>query len=1057
MIQQNESGLNPTQYAALLAAFEDPSVSVVLQQYSLSLTEQSAGGSGTTSSSSFDAIVCNDVVIRGWATGSGIVIETLTSEDAGDQTWSAQTLTASGIDIGAGVSFAVSGDTVRVFYYSGGWVRYFASTDKGVAWGTSVAVVQRGSIHKLAATALTRVHYIAKTAKNNYRFHVANYSASWSESNSQIYWPFEMTSFDAAPAPQADDGAASSPDILAFTTDFPPMVKISVENTEMVRNFERVRGIAIIRYQNGRWSEHRQFDVVDNLYASAERLQVRLAVNGDWLLMSYHRVDGIPNHIHEATAISRSKTGIHWEQPYLLSPSLVEPVMLVKRGDHAYLLNVIDTYRSPSVGYTDDPTVTQDLTDRVTSIAARMGDIQEVQITSANPTQALDATTPFGSDVSLQAVIEIGYVVDGETLRIQTGLIDIDALTGTQRFPTDHSVLVGRDLLARLLTVNADQVQEWNSQQVSGDNWKGTDETKYSGLHHTAPSEGRWETENLTLLLAASKHPGVAFHTGIQGAWNGECRAQLSTSVTDSDDYAGLCFRAYNKENMLYVIYNADDDLIKLVQRLENTDTTLETYGPMGWNRNSFYSISIRYRYGKVLVYTSDNTIDFTLRINYELAGVEAGAWDWGDFALQEGAQGYLGYGYSDTSQEWPDLPGSIPWPVPVYTPSEVDEWPDEMFLGTWEMGVYRTEDFTGPDGAQPTWEVYNAGLPQTMVLGNIHYQVRQLLLDPYDQTGRQYVLMGTENVGGAIYRRTPEGSPTTWEEVLNNNDGDTLTGLIGGNTQWIAVNPTRDGHLYALFGSDGIAHGELYMLKSTDYGETWAKGGEMWNDTFLYEFGTMVARGDTIYCSLNAGSGGSRGRLVISTDGGASFTDSPPTNMGVSQWTPQIGMSPLNAAKVYSNNFDPLHDYDIISWTSPAAVVVHQDSLNIGPMRTDAMWFSAVTEALQRVLMDNKIYATLNAWTGVKDSTPTPITTANIGAMRAPVEDNENMIVLGRTELVVELSPQHVMVMLGETNTSPVDKSGIDPENKLTTVSVPYTGDGICFEGLKPVTEDSV
>jgi len=246
-------------------------------------------------------------------------------------------------------------------------------------------------------------------------------------------------------------------------------------------------------------------------------------------------------------------------------------------------------------------------------------------------------------------------------------------------------------------------------------------------------------------------------------------------------------------------------------------------------------------------------------------------------------------------------------------------------------------------------------------------------------------------------------------------------------------------------------------MLKSTDYGETWAKGGEMWNDTFLYEFGTMVARGDTIYCSLNAGSGGSRGRLVISTDGGASFTDSPPTNMGISQWTPQIGVSPLNTAKVYSNNFDPLHDYDIISWTSPAAVVVHQDSLNIGPMRTDAMWFSAVTEALQRVLMNNKIYATLNAWTGVKDSTPTPITTANIGAMRAPVEDNENMIVLGRTELVVELSPQHVMVMLGETNTSPVDKSGIDPENKLTTVSIPYTGDGVCFEGLQPVGVDSV
>jgi hypothetical protein len=57
----------------------------------------------------------------------------------------------------------------------------------------------------------------------------------------------------------------------------------------------------------------------------------------------------------------------------------------------------------------------------------------------------------------------------------------------------------------------------------------------------------------------------------------------------------------------------------------------------------------------------------------------------------------------------------------------------------------------------------------------------------------------------------------------------------------------------------------------------------------------------------------------------------------------------------------------------------------------------------------------------------------------------------LGRTS-VSESYPEHILVMNDESETSPIGKSGIDPENDLTTVSIPYTGGGICYEGIQPV-----
>lgn len=1055
MITLSDSGLTSDQYNALKEAYGDPAVNVMLEQYSLSLTSQ-AGGGGGAAYTNFDAIVVNDVIVRVWATANTINVETLASEDSGDQAWSSQALTATNIDTDVNLTLAESSDTVRVFWWDGTNLRYFESTDKGSSWGTSQAVGAVASVHLIAATSLTDLHYITATAKTNYRFHLYSYNGSWASTSSSIYWPFVPGSFDAIRANRVDDGSASSADILAFTTDFPPMVKLSVKNTDITRDYERVRGIAVIRQQNGRWSNHISMDVVDNLYEASEREHVRLSGYDDLLFLTYYRTDGDSVYSHGSVAISRSVTGMHWEQPYVLGALVEAPAMLLKRGAHAYIINSDDTYRSPSVGYTGDSRVTQDVTDRLLQLSARMGDIQEIQLALSNPEGALDNTSPFGDDVSLQAVIREGYVVDGTSITVQTAIVDVDDISQSLQMPTNHRVIAGRDMLARLLTIMADQVQEWESQQVSGDNFTGADDTKYSGMHHTAPMMGHWETDETKLKLSSNKTPGVALHTGVSNVWSGAVRSKIRTSATESADYAGIVFRAYDKSNLWYVIYESDSDKISIVERRNNVDSTKMITSTMGWSSDTWYALMAAFRYNQVRVYSSTDFVTFLLQMTYEAEGVSVPGAAWGDLPTMQGSMGYIGFGYSEEGTGgWPPLPAPIPWPSdPVYVPSQPDEWPTEMYVGTWEMGVYHTEDFTGTDEPldQPTWTAVNAGLTANNDFPYTRYLMRQVILDPFDPSGCQYCQQRTSDTSyneyGPVFRREPPGN---WTEILDYTIIDSLCGTTFGQVFWITTNLSTDvtytDYIYALVGDEGEFE-SLYILRSVDRGDNWTKIADVLDGHgyTVYWGGVLVVHGTTMYASFSRTSSP---RIMRSTDGGATWGDSG--LFGASAWIPWLASSPLNSAYVYTRSRAPIGVYDLYDWTASGVAGPSPLQNDIGHMLTDAIWFSRNLESFQRVVKDNKIYVTTNRWHTVVDSSPSTLDEPNVEIISAPIEDDEDKIILGRTA-ASEPVPEHIFVIDGDTETELIPKSGVDPENDLSTVSIRYTGDGLCYTGLQPV-----
>jgi len=606
-----------------------------------------------------------------------------------------------------------------VFWYDGSNIKCFDTTDGGLTWGAAQQIGAVANVTFLAATS-QGVHYTTTTSKGNTRFHLYHGNGGWSSTSSDIYWPYTPTSLDAVSGRQADDGAHWESDIIAFTTFFPPMIGLKVRGTEVYNTLTEVQGIAIMRYQNGRWSDHWEFDVVDRAPAFPSRYGLKLSLSGgDWMFMCYERYDGSEVYGHYTTAISRSKTGLEWELPYLLTRNLNDPSVVLEDNGYTYLLNAWKTYRSATCGFTGTPQTTQDITENITRLNVQAGDISQLSLRIGNPEQELDVIAPFANDAVLDAVVELGYKVDGNDLKVQMMIADIDTIDGELALPTDSVMISGRDYLGRLLTVQADQPNEWETQAIGGDNFQaGEDATDYSGLRHTAVQEGFFTAPQGTnsLALAASEAPGIAFSTLVRDAWNGSIQSGIYVQSDDHDDWIGLVFRAYDKNNHLSVRYSIEPDMVALVDRRGGEDTTLAVAVSMGWTEQTWYYLKARFRYNYVWVYASTDGVEWTQLLVKELEGAGSSiTWNWtawtaNDIPGVSGRMGYIGYGFSEYTSDdgapydaWPPLPD----PVPIIPVPEDPVWEGRMIIGT-SLGVYYTDDF---DSASPTWVAANTGL----------------------------------------------------------------------------------------------------------------------------------------------------------------------------------------------------------------------------------------------------------------------------------------------------------------------------------------------------------
>ena len=128
---------------------------------------------------------------------------------------------------------------------------------------------------------------------------------------------------------------------------------------------------------------------------------------------------------------------------------------------HAYVLNSWKTYRSISVGYTGDARDPQDITSWLSAISVKQGSIAQCDLAIENPADVLGGTS-VTANASMQVRVNLGYTVEGDNLTIQTFLGDLDVRGESQQVPRTEMSLASRDYLARMMMVQADQVQEWD-------------------------------------------------------------------------------------------------------------------------------------------------------------------------------------------------------------------------------------------------------------------------------------------------------------------------------------------------------------------------------------------------------------------------------------------------------------------------------------------------------------------------------------------------------------------------------------------------------------------
>jgi len=914
---------------------------VTLRQYTPAFSLHDSDGH-TSVIDQFDALVCDQALIRVYRSAADtLTVDRLQSEDSGDHSWSTQNLVATSISATVPPSLYAQprgGDNdVRVFWYDGTNIKYFESLDEGVTWGAAQQVGVVANVTFLAATDLERVHYTTTTTRGNTRFHVYHENGGWSVTSSEIYWPYVPSSFDAVPGNQLDDGANWENDIIAFTTFFPPIVGLKVMGTEVYNTLTEVQGIAFIRYQNGRWSDHWTFDVVDKAPAFPSRYGIKLFVSSmGWIFLCYERYDGTENYGHYATAISRSKTGLEWELPYLLTRDLDEPFVLLVNGNKTYLVNSQYTHRSLTCGYTGTEMVTQDIEDNVVSLNIQTGDIAQLTMRVANPEQELDATTPFSNDAVLDAVIKLGYKVGGEDLKIQTLLADIDTIDGEVALPTDHVTITGRDYLARLLTVQADQPNEWESQAIGGDSFQsGEDATDYSGLRHTAVQEGFFTAPNGTnsLALAASEAPGVAFSTLARDAWNGSIQSGVYVQADDYEDWVGLVFRAHDKKNHLSIRYSIKTDSIGLVDRRDNVDEILYAETSVGWVKATWYYIKVRFRYGYVWVYTSTDGVEWTEAFTWELDGASSTpTWTWASWAAGtvptlSGRMGYIGYGFSEYDEgdgyNYDDFP-PLPDPIPI-EPIPVSTFTGRKIIST-DKGVFVTDEI---GDTPPVWYAVNDGLTAADLV------MTDIKRDPFhwwNSEGLERTLWGFSQSSG-IWKleNFPNG---TWTQVVT--PAALLVGITGTTGPFwgrLDFSIEVDGRYAAAarYGWSGHSANVIYAAHTIQDGVvqsvSWIAGAvnpagvATWNDI---KFGQHSAGQTLVWCHSYSGGTGTT-RLWRTLNFGTAWTQVLGENWGtyLSLSVPYVSVGNPDTYGFYNHgaeaytSVDGLATWQLQSWAS--------------------------------------------------------------------------------------------------------------------------------------------
>lgn len=770
MITLLESGLTAQQYSDIQDNFGDLSVEILLQRYGPAWSQHPDQSAANNTGECFDAIKIGEYILRAFGdTTSEISAQYLASEVSyvTDASWTGIDCTAiTAADTDVPISLATDDTGARMFYYTThGQIWYSDAATHVGPFGAPVLVVDPSdTVIGLAAVSTTKLYYITENSNDNRVFHQHTIGGSATE---HLYWSYEIHGFDAV--------SMTDYDVVMITTNLPPLLSSRAVGTTVNTEVNDVQGVVWWLVANDRWSDWQSMDVIDRVSDryNPSRDDLRLTYEDDYLFAVYERAGGAGSpdetHAYSRVAVARSKDGKNWEFPEFLEDIPVSPCLIFPRLDYLYAVGVNETLRSPCCSWAGQTPEELDVTARVAQMQTEAAEIRNSSVALISPATSgtnifpttLDDTLAM-SDDRLQLRYDLGYVMSGTAARVTVSTEDVITRELSRDFQRMGISLGSRDFLGRLNRMRADGAFEWPSMQAGRDHFDDSTGTGYGGMRHLAPYLGSWKASSGVCDLLAVNKRSLAVSTFVTDTFNGSIQTDFQLNATDRDEYAGVAFRVYDKDNFHFVAYYIDDDTVKLYEVRGGEDTLLATSGVMSWESiTTWYSLKVVTKYSNVYVYSSTDGITWTAvgtggfaaDGSYELDG-DPGTIERSINAMS-GKFGLVGYGWK-AEQDWPDWdPG--PWDQP--TPPTVLPTPYIGYVrDSKDDKVYRTENWNTDLYAGPYW---------TDVTGTLADAPQRIAIDQ----ANRYIYVMTLGNEPALYRGDVDDATPTWTLILDGGD----------------------------------------------------------------------------------------------------------------------------------------------------------------------------------------------------------------------------------------------------------------------------------------------
>lgn len=221
------------------------------------------------------------------------------------------------------------------------------------------------------------------------------------------------------------------------------------------------------------------------------------------------------------------------------------------------------------------------------------------------------------------------------------------------------------------------------------------------------------------------------------------------------------------------------------------------------------------------------------------------------------------------------------------------DTWRSNVYVATNTLGVFFSDNFTGPDGAMPTWKSVNKGLSTSGALS-----CWQMVSDPYNPS-LLYYITANNGTNSVLYKW--DVAAQEWNAL---HDAKTLAAAIGIPSGGVLldvcyittlmVSASRPaGYLAIIITNADNPNYTTWFSESSDYGDNFStavkidvSGGASWAQG-MQQRGTMGQftgtsgdpAGDVVYIPLQKRLGVGTSKMWESTDRGATFTAPGYTN----------------------------------------------------------------------------------------------------------------------------------------------------------------------------------